>query len=190
MRPFLMSQLAIALLAACSPDPRMPDPMSSASCLAPGAVTPPAVPATLEPPAGTKLAFGLHAEGSQVYVCKGSGNASAPGPLAWALKAPDAKLYDSACKQVGTHFGGPTWQSSVDGSNVVGAKVADSPADGTIPWLLLKAQANNGAGVFSPITAVQRLATAGGVAPTTGCDAEGKEQAVPYSANYYFYQAR
>jgi hypothetical protein len=198
MRPFkLVTSMSLpfaGFLAACSPDPRMTGdepPPPSARCLDPGAVTPPAVPAALEPPAGTSLAFGLHAEGTQIYVCRATGTgAGAGGPLAWALKAPDAKLYDNSCKQVGTHFGGPTWQSSLDGSAVVGAKVADAPAAGTIPWLLLKAQTNNGTGIFSRISAVQRVATAGGVMPTTGCDAgsEGKEQPVPYSADYYFYQ--
>ena len=39
---------------------------------------------------------------------------------------------------------------------------------------------------------IQRLDTAGGVAPSTGCDAahEGTEARVDYSANYDFYGAR
>jgi hypothetical protein len=183
-----------ALLTACAPEPKMitsttsSAPIPAAVSCPSGSVVAPTVPPALQAPAGTTLAMRLHAEGAQVYVCK----ASAPGmPFAWALKAPDARLYDEGCHQVGTHFGGPTWQSSVDGSSVVGAKVADAPSSGTIPWLLLSAQANAGSGVFSRITAVQRVDTAGGVAPTTGCDAaaDGKEQPVPYSANYYFYAA-
>lgn len=167
MRPFLMLALALGLSTACSPAPR-------------AGLTPPPVPAALEAPAGTTLALRLHAEGSQVYLCKAG---------AWTLKAPDARLYDESGNQVGTHFGGPTWQSSVDGSAVVGLKVADAPAPGSIPWLLLRSQANAGSGIFSGIAAVQRLDTVGGVAPTTGCDAaaEGQEQPVPYSANYFFY---
>jgi hypothetical protein len=165
-----------------------------ASCPAAAALAPPRLPAALAPPAGATLAMRLHAEGSQIYVCKASapatGGATAFG---WTLKAPDARLFDAACHQVGTHFGGPTWQWSADGSTVVGVKVADAAASGTIPWLLLAARANAGKGVFSPITAVQRVDTVGGLAPTTGCDAaaEGQEQPVGYSANYYFYsQAR
>jgi hypothetical protein len=177
-----------ALLTACAPEsrPQTPEPAAAAVSCPAGPTVAPTVPPSLQAPAGATLAMRLHAEGAQVYVCK----ASTPGmPFAWTLKAPDARLYDDSCKQVGTHFGGPTWQSSVDGSSVVGAKVADAPSNGTIPWLLLKAQTNAGAGVFSHITAVQRVDTAGGVAPGSGCDAaaDGKEQAVPYSANYYFY---
>jgi hypothetical protein len=150
------------------------------------ALTPPAVSAPLQPPAGSTLALRLHAEGAQVYVCKASMPA---GTFAWTLKAPDAKLFDASGAQVGTHFGGPTWQSSVDGSAVIGAKVADAPVAGTIPWLLLKAQANAGNGVFSRITSVQRVDTVGGLTPSSGCDAsaDGTEQPVTYSANYYFY---
>jgi len=163
MRPFL----TLALLSACSPAPR-------------AGLTPPPVPAALVAPPDTTLALRLHAEGSQVYVCKAG---------AWSLKAPDARLYDESGRQVGTHFGGPTWQSTVDGSAVVGLKVADVAAPGSIPWLLLRSQANAGSGIFSRIAAVQRLDTVGGVAPTTGCDAaaDGQEQLVPYSATYVFY---
>jgi hypothetical protein len=66
---------------------------------------------------------------------------------------------------------------------------ADAPAPGAIPWLLLKARTNTGRGIFSNITYIQRLETAGGVAPTDGCDrsATGAERAVPYTATYAFY---
>jgi hypothetical protein len=160
----------------------------AASCAPGGALAPPPVTAALQPPPGSTLAMRLHAEGAQVYVCRAT---SAPAGHAWALKGPDARLYDAACKQVGTHVAGPTWQSSVDGSAVVATKVADAPAEGAIPWLLLKAQKNSGQGVFSRITAIQRVDTTGGTAPSGGCDAsaEGKEQAVRYTASYYFYSA-
>ena len=44
-------------------------------------------------------------------------------------------------------------------------------------------------GEFSDIAVVQRLNTAGGKAPTTGCDATtvDTQTRVPYSADYYFY---
>ena len=66
---------------------------------------------------------------------------------------------------------------------------ADAPAAGAITWLLLSVSSTSGAGVFSDVTFVQRLNTAGGVAPATGCDAAaaGTDTPVGYSADYYFY---
>ena len=91
---------------------------------------------------------------------------------------------------VGTHFAGPTWQGQ-DGSAVIGAVLerADSPDQGAIPWLLLEAKQHAGSGAFSTITHIQRLDTAGGAAPTEGCDADhaGEEVRAPYTATYAFY---
>lgn len=41
----------------------------------------------------------------------------------------------------------------------------------------------------SSVTYIQRLATAGGIAPMDGCDPSraGDERAVPYTATYAFY---
>ena len=90
--------------------------------------------------------------------------------------------------QVGTHGAGPNWTSTVDGSVVNGAKIAqeNAPLSGAIPWLLLKAASTTGTGVFSDVTYVQRLATVGGVAPAGGCDATtaGTDTRVGYSADY------
>jgi hypothetical protein len=129
----------------------------------------------------------LRATGTQIYTCKGGDG----GTYAWTFKAPDAKLFDeTGCPVIGTHFAGPTWKSD-DGSSVVGAKVAsvNSPLSSTVPWLLLKAASTAGTGIFSSVTAVQRLDTVGGAAPASGCDAGyvDQETAVPYTANYYFY---
>ena len=72
-----------------------------------------------------------------------------------------------------------------------GAKVAgvNSTATGAIQWLLLMATSNTGTGVFSDVTFVQRLNTAGGPAPATGCDSTttGTDVRIPYSADYYFF---
>jgi hypothetical protein len=104
------------------------------------------------------------------------------------LKQPDAALYDSAFTQIGTHGLGPNWTSTVDGSIVVGAKVNQAAGmTGAVPWLLLMATSNTGTGVFSNITYVQRLNTAGGPAPAS-CDATNTtDLRVPYSADYYFF---
>jgi hypothetical protein len=60
---------------------------------------------------------------------------------------------------------------------------------GAVPWLLLMATSNTGTGVFGDITYIQRLNTAGGPAPTSGCDATtaNTDLRVPYSADYYFF---
>lgn len=156
----------------------------------------PQIPPPLSVPAGAKLQLRDHAVGVQIYTCTASGgqDAGADGgatTYAWALKAPDAKLYDACNQQVGTHGAGPNWTSTVDGSVVNGAKVmqSDAPSASAVPWLLLRATSNSGKGTFDAITYVQRLNTSGGKAPATGCDATtvGTETRVEYSADYYFY---
>ncbi len=142
------------------------------------------------------LAFAHHAhaaapaivllgKGAQVYAC-----AQTEAGYAWRLKAPDAILLDPAGRQVGRHFAGPSWQAE-DGSTVVGAAVATSPAPqaGAIPWLVLTAKSHAGEGVFSGIQYIVRSATEGGVAPAAGCDADhaGAESRVEYSATYTFF---
>jgi hypothetical protein len=182
MRSFTAIALTFAAsLAAC--DKAEED---KTQCPAPAALTPPDAPANIQAPAGATLALRLGADGAQIYTCK----ADAAGAFAWALKAPDAKLYDDQCALVGTHFAGPTWKWTGDDSSVVGMKVAESASPGTIPWLLLKAASTSGQGMMSAISYVQRVNTTGGVAPATGCDAStaGAEVSVPYTANYYFYK--
>jgi hypothetical protein len=53
---------------------------------------------------------------------------------------------------------------------------------------LLKANQNQGQGMFSNVTYVQRLRTTGGVAPAGSCT-EGSQQAIRYSAVYRFWSA-
>ena len=145
----------------------------------------PDVPAPIRVPAGAKLVEKLHATGAQVYGC-----AAADGKYAWTLKRPDAALTDAKGAEAGKHGAGPSWTAK-DGSSVTGAKVAqaDAPAADAVPWLLLRATSTSGKGRFAQVSFVQRLATKGGKAPATGCDAahDGKELRVDYSADYYFY---
>jgi hypothetical protein len=151
------------------------------------------VPAAIQAPAGTTLLMHLYAVGTQIYTCMavpGDADAGTSLTYKWSFKAPDATLYDAQCAAVGTHFAGPTWKWTADGSSVKGTvKASITPDASAIPWLLLTAVAHDGQGVMTPVTYVQRLDTSGGTAPTTGCDAAavGHEQAVPYSANYYYY---
>ena len=102
-------------------------------------------------------------------------------------------LFDASGAKIGTHYAGPTWES-IDASKVVGVvkAKADSANKNAVPILLLQAKSTEGTGAFGNVTYVQRLNTAGGAAPATGCDAEHKGQDMPvaYTADYYFYEAR
>jgi hypothetical protein len=158
-------------------------------------LTPPAVPAAIALPAGAKVKLHYRGVGAQIYGCLANGGADAGADAgataySWVFKAPDALLLDMNFAPVGMHGAGPSWTSS-DGS-VVTAKAqanADAPRAGAIPWLLLKEDTTTGTGVFSDITFIQRLNTAGGKAPATGCDATtvNTQVRVPYSADYYFF---
>jgi hypothetical protein len=163
-------------------------------------LTPPAnLPTAIAVPSGSTLAIHDHGVGTQIYTCTASGGAGGAAgsgadagaiTYSWVLKGPDAILSDATFALVGTHGVGPTWTSS-DGSVTSGTKVAqaNSPVSGNIPWLLLKATSTGGAGLFATITSVQRLNTAGGVAPATGCGSAtvSTETSVAYSADYYFF---
>jgi hypothetical protein len=62
-----------------------------------------------------------------------------------------------------------------------------------VPWLLLKVTGNGPiSGKFSDITAIQRLNTVGGIAPSTPCDASNVTSIaqVPYTAQYVFYKTK
>jgi hypothetical protein len=151
------------------------------------ALTKPAVPATLEVPAGNKLAFEMQASGVQIYMCQPKKDDATQ--FEWAFKGPDAQLTD-AHGPAGHHFAGPTWEST-DGSKVIGKmeQKVDAPGASDIPWLLLSAKSSEGQGKFSKVSFIQRLGTHGGKAPTADCDAAhvGKEARVDYKATYYFY---
>jgi hypothetical protein len=149
------------------------------------APSPPKVPAALAVPAGAKLVARFHATGAQVYACTSAG-----GQFSWVLARPDATLADASGAVTGTHGAGPSWKSK-DGSAVVGKKLAQAaaPDAGAVPWLLLGATSTTGSGQFTGVTFVQRVATKGGIAPATGCDAThaGTEVRANYSADYYFF---
>jgi len=138
-------------------------------------------PAALRVPDGNRLTGVFSAEGVQTYTCTDG---------AWKLLEPAATLWarnDRSHRPVALHSRGPVWVSTVDGSAVNAAAIANSPKTGTIPELLLQSTATRGTGVFADVSYVQRLNTHGGVAPTTACT--GADQiSVPYSATYAFYK--
>ena len=170
-------------------------------------VTPPPVPANLEVPDGFKAYLEGHAYGTQNYVCL----PSATG-FAWTFFGPQATLFNDDDGQIITHFLSPnrvengtpraTWQHSRDTSSVWAAAIATSTdpnyvAAGAIPWLLLRvlgAQEGPDAGDKLTETAyIQRVNTAGGIAPATGCAVStdvGKKALVPYTTDYFFFRAQ
>ena len=146
------------------------------------------IPSALAVPNGHVLLLQAEARGVQVYVCQAKSDS--PGAFEWAFRAPEAELLNSRGEHIGRHFAGPTWEGN-DGSQVVGEVRANasSPNPDAIPWLLLQARSNQGAGAFSTVTYIQRLDTRGGRAPADGCgDAQaGQELRVDYTATYAFY---
>jgi hypothetical protein len=139
---------------------------------------------SIQAPEGNEVAFHTYAVGVQVYKWNGS---------AWAFVGPVANLYADAGfrGQVGTHYGGPTWESN-SGSRVVGRRVVNTgctPDANAIPWLLLEEVSTDGPGIFRRVTYIQRVNTTGGIAPTAPGTTVGEETRVPYTAEYYFYRA-
>lgn len=156
------------------------------------AIPRPDVPEALKAPAGEEVILVAHATGTQIYACQ----LGADQKYAWVFKAPEADLTDSSGKKIIHHFAGPTWKH-IDGSEVKAKMVAkqdapkvEAPKPEAIPWLLLTATSHTGDGILSRVTSIQRLHTEAGLAPNAStCDAStnGKESAIPYAADYYFY---
>jgi hypothetical protein len=151
-------------------------------------VSVPVVPNTLKVSPDETLSFAAKARGVQIYECRIKTNDASN--YEWVLKAPEADLFDAQGKRIGRHYGGPTWEG-IDGSKVVGEVKSREPStdSNAIPWLLLVARKHDGNGVFSRISSIQRLETAGGKAPAEGLDRSkvGTESRVPYTAVYFFY---
>ncbi len=142
---------------------------------------------SIAPPPNAKLLLEAAAQGVQIYTCK-----QANDGYHWVFIAPDAALFDTAGRQIGTHFAGPSWQLD-DGSKIVGEVVAQAPAPEphAITWLLLRVKAHDGHGLLSGVDLVRRIDTQGGAAPATICDAtQATTQArMRYTARYLFYAA-
>jgi hypothetical protein len=164
--------------------------MGEGTLLESSSVQKPTVPDSIQAPAGEELILIVRATGFQIYVCR----PGAAGKPAWTLKAPDAELFDAQGKSIGKHFGGPTWQLT-DGSQVTGkmAAKADAPDPKAISWLLVTVTGHAGSGKLSSVTSIQRVNTAGGLAPTAQeCTAQSAEVEFKssYSADYHFYARR
>jgi len=159
-------------------------------CAGPGTVMPLAdVPDAIQVAAGESLAMIVSAEGVQIYECRERKDAAG---YEWAFVAPEAVLFGAHGNRIGLHYAGPRWEA-VDGSKVAGRVKASvpAPAAGAIPWLLLDVVSVGAEGSFSRITSIQRVNTAGGVAPGPSCSpAEaGARARIPYTADYRFFAA-
>jgi hypothetical protein len=169
--------------------PRM---LQMSMCMAAaGCATAPSVPGPLQVPAGQALIKQLHATGVQIYQCQP--RKSDASQFEWAFKQPEAALLTKGGRNFGKHYGGPSWEAN-DGSKVIGEMVArsDSPNPNSIPWLLLRAKATSGNGVFTGVQFIQRLNTVGGSAPLVACrqDQAGQQLRASYTADYLFYGAK
>lgn len=167
---------------------------------------PPSVPANIQVPAGHKLFLIGKAVGTQNYICL-----PADGSLKFTLFTPQATLFKDR-EEITTHYFSPnpaeggtvraTWQHSKDTSTVWG-KIADGNsstdpayvAPGAIPWLLVtivgEQNGPTGGDKLAKTTFIQRINTAGGSAPATGCAVTtdiGNRAYVPYTTDYYFYK--
>jgi hypothetical protein len=142
-----------------------------------------AVPPLLAPQQGAILLGKYAAKGVQIYICRAK-----EATNEWAFKAPEAKLVDAEDRPFAKHYAGPSWEAP-DGSKAVGKVLANEPAPkpGAIPWLLLSAE-SSASGALAGVRFVQRINTAGGVAPSGACPTVGAEQRVDYTADYIFYK--
>jgi len=133
---------------------------------------------SIDVPPHSRLLLRAVGSGDQIYGCV-NGN--------WALKAPDAKLFNQEGSVIGRHFAGPTWQLN-DGSRIKGKVVAKQVApDATaVPWLLLESV--GGTGRLGAVRFIQRTGTHGGNAPDGSCSQSAMRR-VPYTATYSFYEA-
>jgi len=177
--PTVAGLFAVSLLAACGT-------MSSKSM----AYSQASLPASIQVPAGNKVAWETVGVGEITYECRAKANT--PGEHEWVFVGPDAKLMDRAGKQVGKYYGPPATWENADGSKVTATQVAVAPnGSGNIPHQLVKANPATGMGAMQGVSYIQRVATQGGVAPAAACGATnmGQKQVVKYQADYIFYRA-
>ena len=168
--------LSVVALAACAPMA----PMYSQDSLPDG----------VKVPAGHRVAMHTVGVGEITYECRVKKDMA--GQFEWSFVGPDAVLNDRNGMKVGKYYGPPATWESADGSKLTGAQVAVAPAGAAnIPYQLVKANPASGSGVMSGVTYIQRVATVGGIAPATSCDAvkAGIKQNVRYQADYVFWKA-
>jgi hypothetical protein len=159
-----------------------------AGCAGTPPINPPATDDAIKPPAGSSVYLEALATGVQIYECRLKAGTTS---YEWTFVAPEATLASRAGAPLGRHYAGPSWESA-QGQKIVGEVKGrqNAPAAGAIPWLLLTTKSARGSGSYADAKFIQRVDTAGGIAPATGCDAgtAGGMSRVPYTATYYFYR--
>ena len=86
------------------------------------------LPATVQVPAGHKVAMETVGAGSITYECRAKPNMASE--YEWFFVGPDARLMDRGGKQVGRYYGPPATWENMDGSKLTATQVAVSPAEG------------------------------------------------------------
>ena len=128
---------------------------------------------------GFKVNFHGFGVGVQIYTWNGTD---------WGKAVPRATLFDDEGNVVASHFAGPRWKSnsgSIVRGTVVDAVIVDTDA---IPWVLLSATSEGGAGFFANIKLIQRVNTVGGREPSENGAFVGQVAESPYTADYFFYR--
>lgn len=177
--PTVAGLFAVSLLAACGT-------MSAKSM----AYSQTDLPASVQVPAGNKVAWETVGVGEITYECRAK--ADMKSQAEWVFAGPKAVLNDRQGKQVGTYYGPPATWEAMDGSKLTGTQVAVAPSgDGNLPYQLVKANPVVGAGALTGVTYIQRVALKGGVAPKTPCTPAtlGQKTQVQYQADYIFWKA-
>ena len=173
-------------------------------------ITPPRVPDGIGVAAGNEVFLLGRGVGTQNYICSRCNPAKSNCPLgvAFTLLTPQATLFDDQKEQLSTHFFSPnpvehgiirvTWQDSRDTSTVWASLVkAATVRTDSIAWLLLNVKDTGtqagptGGDRLTKTTFIQRLHTFGGLAPSAGCLSSldlGRQEFVPYKADYFFYK--
>ena len=149
------------------------------------------VPEKLKAGANESLAMIVPAKGVQIYECRAK-KEQAKG-LRMGIRGSRSRSLRRARKQdwpplCRPPLGGHGWQQHRGYCEGAGRR-----ADGRRhSRLLLSAKSVGPEGAFSKVTSIQRVNTAGGGAPKTGCSeaAVGTPARIEYTADYYFFTAK
>lgn len=141
-------------------------------------------------PSGEREVDRLATRGVRSFECRAKqGNASS---ATWVYTGAESDMLDAQGKTVGRHtFPPPVWEFS-DGSKIAGGAVrarADASVPNAEPWTLVGTRSTGADGRLSKVTSLQRVNTAGDVAPAMKCDAGsvGSKQRVPFTADFVFF---
>ena len=160
------------------------------ACASLGALVAPTVPDALKPPAELRSQR-FRATGFQVYTCtpSGDGGADSGVTFSWVV-VPDASLYNDSCIKVGMHLAARPGSRALTVARVVGVRVGSADVTNAIPLSCSRRARIREKASSLNVTAIQRLNTTGGVAPSAAsCNAStlGQSSSVAYTATYYFY---